>query len=352
MKYLILRSILLSLFSFFQLQAQSWQIFEMSPLPEKVTNNAVVAGFPYDQPHVYSFGGIDSTKTQSGIHTRSYKYDVGRNSWKQIASLPDTLGKIASAASLVKDTIYVIGGYHVLDDDEEISSNKVHRYNTTQDTFMSDGANVPIPIDDHVQAVWRDSLIFVITGWSGDSNVSQVQIYNPSENNWQMGTSVPNNESYKSFGAAGLIIADTIFYYGGAGNGKNFPAQNVLRKGIINPQNPAEISWSDTTLDVQIKGYRMAATTVEKKIFWFGGSENTYNYDAKAYNGKGSVEPLNRILFFDTQDYNWGTSFVSSIPMDLRGVAELSKTIKILAGGMLNEQQVSNKTFRFEWTNR
>ena len=114
---------------------------------------------------------------------------------------PDTLGKVAAGASRVGNIIYIFGGYHVLANGDEISSNKVHRFDVSQNQFISDGAPIPIPIDDHVQAVWKDSLIFVVTGWSNSQNVANVQIYNPSTDTWLAGTSVPNTSHDKVFGA-------------------------------------------------------------------------------------------------------------------------------------------------------
>ena len=78
---------------------QSWEIIEVSLMPERVTNNAVIEGFIEGIPYVYSFGGLDSTKLFSGIHQRSYRYNVTTDVWESIPPLPDTLGKIAMAAS-------------------------------------------------------------------------------------------------------------------------------------------------------------------------------------------------------------------------------------------------------------
>jgi N-acetylneuraminic acid mutarotase len=319
----------------------------LKALPEPTTNNAVSEGFIKGKPYIFTFGGLDSTKRYTGIHKRSYKYDVHNSSWQQIAELPDTLGKIASAAHRIKDTIYIIGGYHVFKDHTEKSSNKVHRYDIVNNEFLENGAAIPIAIDDHVQTVWRDSLIYITTGWSDVKNVPNVQIYNPSSNSWSEGTSVPNNHTYKSFGASGTIISDTIFYFGGASMGKNYPIQNVLRKGIINPKKPTEISWSHEVIDSTIVGYRMTATSVNNKPHWLGGSTTTYNYNPIAYNGSGGVHPSNRDLSINKEE--WRQNFGNKLPMDLRGIAEINDSTKILVGGITENQQVSNKVYLLEW---
>ena len=351
MKNSILLVISILLFSCTQKATQDSQkkliVTTLKELPEQTTNNAVAEGFIGEKPYIFTFGGLDSTKQYTGIHKRSYKYDVTNNLWQQISNLPDTLGKIASAASHVKNIIYVLGGYHVFKDHSEKSSNKVHRYDVLNDTFLEDGTPIPVPIDDHVQAVWRDSLIYVVTGWSDTENVPNVQIYNPSANSWNVGTSVPNNHIYKSFGASGTIVGDTIFYFGGASMGKHYPIQNILRKGIINPKKPTEISWSHQILDTTIVGYRMAATSVNNKPHWLGGSTSTYNYNPVAYNGSGGVNPSNRDLYIIKG--KWQHEFSNKLPMDLRGVAEINDSTKILIGGIIENQQVSNKVYLLEW---
>ena len=349
----IMRSLYLLLFlctCSFSLSAQYWRLVEKSPMPERVSNNAVVEGFIDDVPYVYSFGGIDSTKTRQGIHLRSFRYNVATDVWETIAPLPDTLGKIAAGASRIGDIIYIIGGYHVLQA-TELSSNRVHRYDIKNNTYLSDGAPIPIPIDDHVQAVWNDSLIYVITGWRGTSssqgNVPNVQIYNPKNDEWLVGSSTPTSNFFMAFGASGVIIGNEIYYYGGA-TGGDFSVSSILRKGLINPSNPTAIGWLGESGDPDNMGYRMGATTVEGNPYWLGGSSNTYNYDGIAYDNSGPVPIAKRSLFFDLDSMTWFADTINPLPMDLRGVGEISDTVKYLAGGMLEDQWVSNKTYRLE----
>ena len=330
-----------------QTEVATWKLKALKNLPQPVTNNSVSEGFIDGQPFVFSFGGLDSTKLYSGIHFRSYKLDVLKNQWERIADLPDTLGKIASAASRINDTIYIIGGYHVFADGSERSSDKVHRYNIVSNKFLEDGAAIPIPIDDQVQAVWRDSLIYVITGWSDKENVPKVQIYNPSKNSWAAGTSVPNDHIYKSFGASGTIIGDTIYYFGGASMGKHYPIQNMWRKGIINSDDPTQIRWSHQVLDSTLVGYRMGATSVNKTPHWIGGSGKTYNYNPVAYDGSGGVEPLNRDLYSEKGLIK--REYANKFPMDLRGIAQINDSVKIIVGGIIEGQQVSNKVYKIVW---
>ena len=121
-----------------------WQWTELSNMPFRTANNAVCEAVVNGNEFVYSFGGIDTSKVYTGIHQRSFKYEVVNDTWTEIDSLPDASGKIASGASFVKNRIYIFGGYHVLASQNEISSSKLHIYNPTTDLFEQDGANIPI----------------------------------------------------------------------------------------------------------------------------------------------------------------------------------------------------------------
>ncbi len=323
----------------------------MAPMPMAMSNNAVTAATVNGVPHVFSFSGIDSTKVFSGISLKSFKYNTQTDSWDTIAPLPDSRGKIAAGASTVKNKIYIIGGYYVYQNGSETSSDDVHIYDPQTNQYLADGAKIPVPIDDHVQAVYRDSLIYVITGWSNTTNRNTVQIYNPVLDSWSVGTPLPNTNTYKSFGASGAIVGDTIFYFGGAASIGNFPIQNVLRMGVIDKNDPTQIAWSDTVVDAALFGYRMAATTVNGNVHWIGGSNQTYNYNGKAYANNQGVPPNNRnlVLLPGAMKFVSYTSQGAAYPMDLRGIAETSATTRYLAGGMQANQRVSRKMLKLEY---
>ena len=324
-------------------KAQHWAVTQLPVLPIKTSNNAVCEGFIGDTAFVYSFAGIDSSKLYSGIHLNCFRLNLTTNQWQAIPNLPDTMGKIACAASRIKDTIYIIGGYHVLANANEISSNKVHRYNIITNQFMSDGANSILPIDDHVQCVYKDSLIYVVTGWSNTANVATVQVYNPQQNSWLAATAMPNNNTYKSFGASGTIVGDTLYFLGGASSSSGFAAQTILRKGYINPANPLQITWS--FINSNIKAYRSACTAINNDIYWLGGAETTYNYNGIAYNGSGGVAPSNKSRKLTSV---WNFDVTNNLPMDLRGVAKINDSTIIIVGGMKANQAVTNQAIKLK----
>ena len=328
-----------------QINAQSlWM--ELNSMPIAIANNAVSQGVSNDTAYVYTFGGIDSTKLYSGITRASMRYNTMSEQWTMIPSLPDTLGKIASAANTINNIIYITGGYHVFPNSPfELSSDKIHRFDPEINDYLADGTPMPHAIDDHVQAVWNDSLLFIITGWSDTGNVPFVQVYNPGTDSWQEATSTPNNGNYKTFGASGVIIGNEIFYNGGAA-GSSFNSTNRLRHGVINPIDPTDITWDLLEDNPGDKGYRMASVSIDNKVFWIGGSGVTYNFNGIAYNGSGGVPPLHRILSYDIIDQTWNEELNQPFGvMDLRGVAKISDSEFVICGGMTADQEVTNKAF-------
>ncbi|MBK9419056.1 MAG: hypothetical protein IPN62_17690 [Flavobacteriales bacterium] len=143
---------------------------------------------------------------------------------------------------------------------------------------------------------------------------------------------MPNTNLYKAFGANGTIIGDTIFYFGGASTASNFPAQDRLRKGVIDPQNPRA---SRGCLRSPAGSARATARLCGggRRSALGRGSSTSYNYDALAYNGGGVVEPANAMLHWNGSALvNAGTT--EPRVMDLRGAGELGDNSFIIAGGI------------------
>lgn len=333
----------------YTVDAQLWVPSRIADMPNAVSNNAVAGATVNGQYYMYSFGGIDTSKKYSGIVQNAYKWNKATDTWTTIPSLPDTLGKIASAVSTLKGKVYILGGYHVYANSSEKSSSRVHIFDPQTDTYLADGAPIPIPIDDHVQAVWRDSLIYVITGWSDVGNVGDVQIYNPSTNTWLQGTAVPNG-LYQAFGSQGVIRNDTIYYYGGASAGSNFPATAILRRGVIDPQNPTSINWLSFSLNNTHPLYRMIGLADPNgQITFLGGSSVSYNYDGISYATNLGVPKANEQMVYDAATQSFGSDYSNEFPMDLRGYADFSSNTKYICGGMRDSQIVSNWAYRLDY---
>jgi len=336
--------ILLTLFSLHLSAQGAWQVITLADMPEPVSNNAVATNGTY----VYSFMGIDSTKLYSGIHLKGFRYDIANDTWDTIPPVPDNLSRIAASASEVNGKIYIIGGYHVYSSGTEVSSNKVFIYNPDSNSY-STGANIIIATDDHVQAVWQDSLIYAISGWSNSGNISVVQLYDPVQDSWSMASSLPGSSDYEAFGASGVIIDNTIYFTGGVTDTWVFSMIPKLRTGVINPGDPSIINWSiiDDSLGAL---YRSGAGIFNDEPIWFGGADKAYNYDGIEYGSGLGVEPLNRVTTYHPLLSSFSEESGGIVPiMDMRGIVQIDTNKFIIAGGMGPGQQVSDKTYLLEY---
>ena len=316
----------------FNLNAQ----FSLSPLaelPETTTNGAVESAEINGNTYVYYWAGIDNSLIYSGINRRGFRYSVTDDLWENLPDLPDELAKIAFSATRIGEIIYLIGGYSVDETGNEISSTKVHRFSIVQNAFIEDGSALITPIDDHIQFSKNDSLIYVIAGWSNSGNTGIVQVYNSNSNTWQLANNLPSVGGYTSFGAAGTLRGDTIYYFGGASDGFNFPSTNRLRKGYIHPENPLQIDWQTSIPNPSFKKYRAAGILINNQPCFIGGSSISYNYDGISYANSIAVFPSeDAYLMTDT-----GIAQISipGLPMDVRAFASISENEWIIVGGLI-----------------
>jgi len=335
----------------YQMNAQvAWTVEQKTDMPEAVSNNAVAAAKSADgKTYLYSFGGIDETKAWSGIHNRSYRYDVLLESWESIPDLPMSTPVIAAGATNIQEKIYILGGYSVNMLSQEVSSNQLFEYDPTSNTY-TEKASLPRATDDHVQVAYKDSLLYVISGWSNNGNIVDVQIYNPALDEWQIGTPLPNLSEYGAFGASGAMLDDTIYYAGGATVvGFNFTLKPLLRKGYVHPDDPTQIDWSVQEMEHAL-GYRMASLALnfddtDGIIYWIGGSDISYNFDGIAYSNGQGVPATG-----DIREYDRGSGLFQRLEgviqptMDLRGIGQIGLGNFMIAGGMGENQTVHGQT--------
>ncbi|HLW39639.1 MAG TPA: hypothetical protein VKX31_04550 [Brumimicrobium sp.] len=327
----------------------NWQWTQLSPLPIATTGNALCEGNKAGEKHVYSFGGISDSLYPQHIHNKVFKYKVSDDEWSEVASIPDSMGKLDFQASFVNNRIYLIGGRYILADSTEIVSEKVNVFSVSLDTFEIDASSPPIPVYGHVQSVWRDSLIFVISGFDGTQNIPEVQIYNPYFNAWTAGDPIPNNDEYKAHGAAGYILGDTIFYYGGAIHTPHPQAVKILRKGVINANDPTQIDWSLINPSPQSTHFSGVASGHNNTIFWLGGSKDYHEFNLALHDTNLVATGINQVIEYTaTSQFYLNNYLYQSTPysvMDLNGIAKLGGGNWIIAGGVDSLKQISDRVF-------
>ncbi len=310
-------------------------------LPEPVTNNAVAALEKDGRIMMYSFYGLDSTKRASGVHNKIFRIDPTSGESLNVGTLPD-LGRLASSASVINNKAYVVGGYAVFENGKEKSSDHLFIFHPETEE-LTRGAALPIPIDDHVQGVWSEQLLFVISGWADSLCTNAVQVYNPKDDQWQLATPLPDEPGAKVFGACGLIVGDTIYMLGGATFAKFYPPSRSFYKGIIDPSNPLHITWQNAGEYPGEFRYRSATLFKDNQVLFIGGSNETYNYNGISYAEKKPVEPNTTLLVYDPGTGRFTTESSSLKTMDLRGVVRNAQRNSYTLGGIVDQQQVTGE---------
>lgn len=310
---------------------------EVAPLPAPVSNNAVAAVSAGGRDLVLSVLGLDTTRHYSGIHDRAFLYDLSADRWEEVQS-PGT-GRLAGSAEGVRGRIYLFSGYTVAADGSERTLPDVDIFDPLSGTWSS-GAPIPVPADDAVSGVWRDSLIFLISGWRDRDNVTAVQIYDPFTDTWQAATPIPGPAV---FGHAGAIAGDAIVYIDGVRTATDQPRFRLSAAsyiGRIDPSQPTRIEWRLLPRHPGPALYRAAAGAVGERVIFAGGTDNPYNYDGIGYNGEPS-QPLAGVFAFNVSSESWEPMAAKPLPsMDHRAIAVAGNRLFIV-GGMLAGQRVT-----------
>ncbi|MHB1193777.1 MAG: Kelch repeat-containing protein [Longimicrobiales bacterium] len=312
-------------------------------LPAPVTNNAVAAVKTDAGVAVFSFMGLDSTKVWSGVTNAAYRWDVGSTEgWRPVDPVPGP-GRLAATAQVVRGKIYVFGGYTVAADGKERSLPDVNVYDPSSGTW-SRGRDIPVPVDDAVSGVWRDSLVVLVSGWRNGASVDRVQWYDPAADRWSEATPIAGRPV---FGHAGAVVADHIIYVDGAAavdDTRRFALDTAAWMGDITSGDPSLVAWSSLGEHPLPALYRAAGGSVGGLALFVGGSENPYNYDGIGYDGV-PAEPIRQVLAFAPRADEWRNLAAPPLAtMDHRTLGVAGGMV-FLVGGMEEGQVVSGKVW-------
>lgn len=313
------------------------------PLPAPVTNNAVAAATTDAGVVVVSALGMDSTKLPGGVTNVVYRWDrgAGADGWRVAAPVPGP-GRLGATAQAVRGKIYVLGGYTVQPDGKEHTTGSVDIYDPMADAWSA-GAPIPVPTDDAVSGVWRDSLIVLVSGWHEDHNISDVQWYDPATDRWSRGTSISGTPV---FGAAGSVVGDQIVYIDGAGVTGDTPPYALVEGDWVGTvtDGPSEVSWASPPAHPEPGLYRAAAGSLGNVALFVGGTDNPYNYDGIGYDGNPS-KPVRQVLAYAPGAAGWRNLAAPPIAtMDHHTLGVADGTV-FLVGGMEAGQKVSSKVW-------
>jgi N-acetylneuraminic acid mutarotase len=324
-------------------------------LPEAVSNNAVAKVKTEQGDFLLSFMGLAKGKTYQDVHNKVWSLKIEQrgvetqSNWLEMSPVPSSLplkGRLASIAAGIKEKAYIFGGYTVGKDHSEVSSPDNFVYQVLTDSYQKI-ARMPVPVDDAVALVYQDRYIYLISGWHNDGNVNLVQLYDSKTDSWQQASpflGVP------VFGHAGgivdgkMLICDGVKVQAREGKRRTFVPEPACYTGFIDKANPLKIDWREVKHPTGKAKYRMAATGVNanKRIVFFGGSANPYNYNGIGYDGKPS-QPSDATWTFDLLTQQWQLSKSEFSSMDHRGMLllELNGALRAVTLGGIGKNQKS-----------
>ncbi len=330
---------------FLQAVGGGWD--EAAPLPRPVTNNAVAAlERAGESALVFSFMGLASGRAWSDVVSWTFRWDVSRRAWEEVAAVPGP-GRLAATAQAVGGRLFVFGGYTVAADGSERSVSSVDVYDPVTDRWSA-AAPMPVPVDDAVSGLWRDSLVYLVSGWHDGDNVRDVQIYDPAKDAWSAGTPIPGPPV---FGHSGGLARDAIVYADGVraqprvsvpDGVSRYEIEPSAWRGDIDPADPTRIDWRRLPSHPGPAFYRAAAGVLGTRVVFVGGTDNPYNYDGTGYDGRPSA-PVSLALSYDVVSGSWSHIRVPRVPtMDHRAAVRAGGYL-LVVGGMEADQRVTNR---------
>jgi Kelch motif len=312
----------------------------LPPLPYPVSNAAVASGIIDGETWVFTALGIDTTRRWSGITRRAAAWNASGGAWRALPDVPGAVGRLAATAQVVRGRLFVFGGYTVDSSGKETSVATVDVYDPRFNEW-SRAADIPVSVDDAVSVVYRDSLVYLISGWHDTSNVRLVQMYDVWRDAWYMATPI---NWLGVFGHSGAIAGNTIVYIDGAvpqDSAVKYRLEPQVWIGTIDRKQPHLITWRAGPPHQGPPLYRAAAGRCGPLLIFAGGTDNAYNYNGIGYNGVQST-PRAQVLAFDPRRGTWQPlTALTSPTMDHRAMAMVGDTGWLL-GGMRAGPQVTD----------
>lgn len=316
----------------------------MPGLPAARSNNAVAAVRAPTGTAVVSALGLAPGKQASDIVSDAWRLDA--SGWSPLPVVPGP-GRLASVALGIEDRMLLIGGYTVAEDHVEVSVPGIDVWSASSGTWSA-GPTMPTPVDDAVASVWRDRWVVLVSGWSNDDNVSDVQLLDLEDGSWTEGTPIPGAAV---FGHAGAMWNDTLVYCDGV---RVVPATEEAERSFVANEGCylgrfgaglGVIQWRQLPPHPGSARYRMASGAAAGLIVFAGGTDNPYNYDGVGYDGR-PAEPTSTAFAWDVAQEQWVDLPPLPEPsMDHRGLVSVDGAL-VLVGGLDAQREPSTSVWR------
>ncbi|RIA99294.1 hypothetical protein C1645_730923 [Glomus cerebriforme] len=276
----------------------------------------------------------------------------------QGVNFPLSVYHIANIGGANQDSIFIIGGIHVL---KASNADYVYRYDIKTNEFnipVIQGKAPPIQFRVGVNSVSYGGKIYMFGGriYSADTDnlpflVNQFDILDTVNLNWQVGSTV--NSPVTRTGYTATLVNGVIYYIGGRKQKYIFsPMTEIFQYDILGDK------WSlktATFADINvIPGSRTShsAVSYNGKIYVYGGMY--YNADTLF-----DLPPKETLVMLDTTTLVWSTPPINGttdIPKLAYHTASLLHSIMIIAFGNhtglpYNEDRTNNLTYVFDLDN-
>jgi hypothetical protein len=318
-------------------------------LPAPVTNAAITSGNVEGTTWIVVALGLDSTKRWSGITRRAHAWTSDTRQWRALPDVPGPHGRLAASAAIIRDRVYIFGGYTVDSAGNERSLANVDIYDPREREWRR-GADIPVAIDDAVIGVYRDSLLYIVSGWHDTNSVQTVQLYDVMRDAWFATTPIPGPGV---FGHSGGLSGNTIVFVDGVVRQNGSVKYRLVPQtwvGTIDRRQPTNITWRAGPAHPGAGVYRAAVGVCGSQIVFAGGTDNPYNYSGVGYDVVPSV-PSADVFAFDTRRGRWESGPPMGVAsMDHRGMAIVADSAWIV-GGMRANQAVTSQSYRMTLRN-
>ncbi len=319
-----------------------WQVGPHLPAP--VSDNAVAALDTGRGVSVFSFLGMDSTRSPKGATNAAYRWDVGSgDGWKTVASVPGG-ARLGAMAQVVRGRVYILGGYTLARNGSEHSVPYVEIYDPSTNGW-SRGTDMPLAVHDATSGVWRDSLVLVVGGRHHGEPVAAVQWYDPARDRWFSGTPIAGPPAV---GAAGTVVGDRAIFTDGVASppsgGGSAALDTAAWSGVVDPRDPDSILWDALPRHPGPVVYRAASGTLGGLAVFVGGASEPYGDDGMTPDGT-PARPLRQVLAYDPGAHRWRhlpAPPVATMDHETLGVA---RGMVFLVGGMEVGPRVSDKVW-------
>src|ERR687898_1095577 len=227
---------------------------------------------------IYVIGGFDESSQVTDIVE---VYNIANNTWSKAAPLPEPLHHTAAAS--YNNKIYVVGGYTA----PWSPSNKLFIYDFVQDKWQE---GKPMPTARGALNVnFINGTLYAIGG-SSDRPLNSNEAYDPSSDTWTSKALMPTARHH----AGSAVVSGKIFVIGGRISGS---LENI---SVNEAYDPEQDKWITNLEAMPSKRSGIAAAAAaspvnSSNIYVFGGEEpsktfnNNEKYDAKT--NKWTSEP-------------------------------------------------------------